>query len=299
MTHCSLKSILQYHQGACTQKKKAVIQKHMMECSRCAAVSRAVAAIVRPAGKMLVLKSPSAAVRSRVLSYYDQALERKRVYSLTERLRSPKVRLAAAAFISAILALSVFFALAPVEHNAKIRAMKVSGIVKSGKHVVTKGRSLVPGSHVETGRDSQVALASGDMMKLKAGEQTSLLIKSAHKEKDTGKTVFGVVVEKGTLSAQFDQSKNLEYTLQTPHATIMSKGSEIVVKVDTDRTRLLMKSGSAVVSSSSGNNITAEQGDAYTILPALSMNTTGDSDSQDDIVYDENMSLPDNGDFLE
>lgn len=240
---------------------------------------------------------PSEGVLERILAYHTRASEKKgdiRVI-LEDRIRKLHVlHFAAAGVAVVLLALTVFFAVSPFETSMRIKASRVSGIVKSGTTVVLKGHNLEPGSRVETGQGSKIAMSAGDMMKLKAGEHTSFLIRSAHRQKTSGKAVFDVLMEKGTVTAQFDQTKNLEYRLQTPHATITSKGSQIVVKVDESATQLVMKSGSAVILSNAGSNITAEEGDGYTIKGALSMNSAED---QDDIIYSDSLSLPENDDI--
>ena len=297
MKHFSIKQLLMIRSGDLSSRKRAVMEKHMQSCSRCSTVRKAIDLFLSPSAKVKEY-APSSDVYTRVMSYYDNALSLAIApKTFVYRLRAAAPRLAAAGFIAVLVCGSLVY-YNSLDNGAQIKASNVTGIVKDGQKVVTKGRSFSSGSRVETGDNSRIALVSGDMMNLHAGQQTSFLIKTAHKEKNTGKTVFNVVMDKGTVAASFNKNKNLEYTLKTPHATITSRGSQIVVKVDNDRTQLLMKSGSAVISSASGTNITAEEGNGYTILPTLSLNSD-DGTSKDDIVNEGQLSAPDNDDFIE
>lgn len=299
MKHCTTKSIMAYCQGILPEGKRLSVAAHLEECSRCAKMLKAVEFALRGPSVPAEQPAPSDAVLARILSYHAKASEKKGAirFIIEDRIRKfHGLHFAAAGIAVVMLALTVFFAVSPIETGMRIKALRVSGIVKSGKNVVTKGHSLKPGSRVETGEGSKIAMSAGDMMKIRAGEQTALLIRSAHLQKNTGKAVFDVLMEKGTVSAQFDQTKNLEYRLQTPHATITSKGSQIVVKVDDSGTQLVMKSGSAVILSNAGSNITAEEGDGYTIKGALSMNNP---EEQDDITYSDSLSLPENDDIMD
>lgn len=299
MKHFGIKQLLMVQRGLLSAKKCVAMEKHIQSCPRCTAVRKAAAIILSPSRKAKEY-TPSSDVYARVLSYYDNALALATApKTVMYRLRLAAPRLAAAGFAAVLFFAASLFYFNSIDTGAQIKASLVSGVVKDGQKVVTKGRSFSSGSRVVTGDNSRIALVSGDMMKLHAGQQTSFLIKTAHKEKNTGKTVFDVVMDKGTVAATFAKNKNLEYTLKTPHATITSRGSQIIVKVDNDRTQLLMKSGSAVVSSASGSNITAEEGNGYTILPTLSLNSSDDSNNRDDIVNDGQLSAPDNDDLVE
>jgi hypothetical protein len=293
MIHCSTKTIIRYHQNALSARKRASVEKHLSKCRRCHSFSQTVAAAYS-------YKSPSPEIYNRIMSYYDAAaVKNKDRVSAPGRVRRPYAVPVFQAVAVLLIALTVMVYAISSDTGAKISASRVNGVVKSGNHALVKGGFLPSGSHVETGNNSHVAMISGDMMKLNAGEKTSIFIRSAHKEKATGKTVFNMTMGKGTISAVFDQKQNLEYTLNTPHATITSRGSKIVVNVDSEGTRLIVKNGSADVSSAAGSSITAEEGDGYTIMPVLSMNSIHESKVQDDIVYNEDLSIPINEDFLD
>jgi hypothetical protein len=275
MKHCSIKEILKLKNRDLSDRKKTVLEAHISQCYRCSAIYKVLSVILSPTTDGKSSTGPSESVYLRVMSYYEKASFRPVVSASNWQL---PFRVAAAAVVSiAVLSVALFY-YEPFDSGTPIRASQVSGIVKNGKKTVIRGRKLSPGSRVETGNNSRVAFESGDLMKLNAGGHTSFLFKSARKEKSSGKTVFNVVMDKGTVSATFDKNKNLEYTFTTPHATITSRGSQIVLKVDNEKTMLLMKSGSAEVFSSSGTNITAEEGNGYTILSELSLNNSDDAD---------------------
>ncbi len=275
--------------GILPERKNESAMRHINLCPECARELEMVRAITAPSqGKA---PRPGAKILARVLSFYDRtAASRKNdAPARISAVPAPRFRFAAGTVSLLAACVAVYFLYSHFQfENAPMLASHVKGHVRADKNKLRTGQSLKPGVIVTTGENSRLAIIYGKIVKLIAGPETRIYITKSHIDRKTGKVFFEMVVDRGTIIAVFDKSGNLEYTLKTPHGKVNSIGSRIALKVDSSKTRVVVKNGSANLASSHGNSVNSEEGNGYSIT---NTEVTSALDSSDD---DEGTTLYDN-----
>ena len=263
--HINKKDFIKLIQGYKNTCEISELMIHIEKCPECAKNYRIFKEITAPSPNCSFV--PGDHVLDRVMSSYVRHSVKKPVDRKLSIFHPLKVRLAAAS----IALIMVFFASYSIYihvrfRSAPVKAFNIAGKVKVNKNELTRGQSLHSGVLLTSGEDSRFAIIYGKIMKLYAGPFTSVYLKKSRIDKKTGKIFFEMVVNKGTISAVFDNAGNLEYTLKTPHGSINSSGSKITMKVQDSKTHVFIKDGSANLSSlSKGDSINTEDGNKYTI----------------------------------
>jgi hypothetical protein len=265
--HATKKILVDLIQDNLDARKAAIIRQHISTCAVCCRNMEVLQSVMTPfADKKL---KPSRSVLTRILAFHDSYVPgrepepqpaRQRSF-FPQRLRIPA--LAAAAACACFVAYTMFTHLQ--FENAPLEASRVKGTVRADKNTLQKGQQLNPGVLLTTGENSKLALMYGKIMKLIAGPHTSLVITKSRIDRKTGKIYFEMVIDKGTIIAVFDPGWKLEYTLITPHGKVSSSGSKIALKVDSSKTSVEVKDGSANLSSTQGHSVNSEEGSGYSI----------------------------------
>ena len=105
----------------------------------------------------------------------------------------------------------------------------------------------------------------GKIMKLIAGPHSRISITKSHIDRKSGRIYFEMVIDRGSIFAETDKGWKLQYTLITPHGKVSSTGSRIAMRVEPSKTRVMVKDGSANLSSNKGHSVDSEEGSGYSI----------------------------------
>lgn len=274
--HITRKTMIRYLQDDVTARKARAVRQHIENCPACSGTLLILKQMTTPSTDRGI--KPGRAVFGKILAYHDS-------YPLTGKQTAPvprpRLRFAAAGACAAVFFLFIFgvYSHKRYEH-AQIRTAGVRGIVKADTSVLRKGQDVAPGTLITTGDNSKLAIVYGTIMKLIAGPHTKISVTNSHIDRKTGKMYFEMVIDKGSIIAVFDSKRNkLQYTLITPHGKVSSTGSKIAMKVDSSKTRVAVKDGSANISSNHGYSINTEEGSGYSII---NNETTSVFDASDD-----------------
>jgi len=264
--HITKKILISFFQGATSREKTNAIAEHIDTCPACNKNLDVLKQITSPEHNKQL--KPDKNVLSNISSYYDKyaALRNTPESKQPASLWLPRLRLAGAAVLLVcagllLYAVSWYFQF----ENAPMKAFRVKGLVTVDKNNLHKGQPLNPGVILTTGDNSKLAIIYGNIVKLNAGPDTRIYIRKSRIDKKSGKIYFEIVVDKGVIMAEFDKSGNLSYTLKTPHGAVSSDGSTIAMEVDSKKTRVIIKEGSANLSSTHGRSVNSEEGYGYTI----------------------------------
>jgi hypothetical protein len=287
--HATAKDLTGLIQGRFNARKTPILESHLSTCLRCGAAYEIMKKTVAPAeGKNI---NPPKAVQTRVMEFYDRyaagAETSGSEYRSTSITPTRRLRYAVAFAAAACVCVLIILLLHPQYETAPIQASRVTGHVRANHNTLQKGQQIIPGVLLTSGENSKFAIMHGRIMKLIAGPHTRIVITKSHIDRKTGKVFFEMVIDKGSIIAVFDKTGNLEYTLKTPHGKISSSGSRIAMKVDPSRTRVMVKNGSANISSTSGNTVSTEEGSGYSITSNEVTTTIEPSDGEDNnTLYD-------------
>ena len=275
--------IIELALGILTERERSSAMRHIEGCVECARELEAVRAIGAPSwGK---LPRADSKILNRVLSFYDTTASSAHDGAPTRVTWVPVPRLHFAAGTASLLAacVAVYFLYTHFEfENAAMQASQVHGLVRADKHNLHTGQSLKPGTIVTTGENSRLAIIYGKIVKLIAGPDTRINITKARIDRKTGKVFFEMAVDKGVIIAVFDKAGNLEYTLKTPHGKVRSTGSRIALKVDSAKTQVVVKNGSANLTSTQGKSVNSEEGNGYSITNKEVTSALESSDGDDE-----------------
>jgi hypothetical protein len=282
--HISKKILISFFQSGVGSKKTDQIAEHMNSCPFCKK-NLDVLGQITSATPDNNLK-PKKSVLSNINSFYD-TLTAQAVAEPQQSvsLWMPRFRLAGAAFLILCAGVLIYTISWHFQfENATMRASRVKGLVKVDTLNLHKGQTLYPGVILTTGDNSKLVIIYGTTVKLNAGPHTRIYITKSRIDKNTGKIYFEMVVEKGVIMAVFDKSGNLAYTLKTPHGAVSSNGSTIAMEVDSSKTRVVVKEGSANLSSTYGRSVNSEEGAGYTITtrgvtPAVNSSSDDEQDN--------------------
>jgi hypothetical protein len=287
--HISKKILIEFFQGE--TRKEHFITTHINSCAKCRNNFHILKNITAPTPDNKT--NPGRHVLKNISSFYDKTVSSYQApdpgKSLT--LWSPRFRLAGAAALAICAGLVIYAVTRHLQfENAPMEASSVKGMVKIDTTKLKKGQPLNPGVILTTGDNSKLAIIYGKIVKLNAGPHTRIYITKSHIDKKTGKIYFEIVVDKGLIIAVFDKSGNLEYTLKTPHGRVSSSGSTIAMEVDSSKTRVLIKEGSANLSSTDGHSVNLEEGYGYTITSGgiISAASSPDDEESNGTTLDDN-----------
>jgi hypothetical protein len=295
MFHPSEKQLLEY---ALLGDNKSLIESHVLECPDC---HRIVNAAQKAVSSPIISIKNSDSLKNRILSTYDKIQTEHKTFQQNVLPFKKYLPFAVAAVI--ILAVSAVF-LSSGNESASIVAQGVRGKATANSKDIIQGKSIKQGFKLVTGNESRLELM-GKALLLKAGSDTSLVVKKAVIDKKTGRTVFDVTISHGLLTASFDDEQILKSTLRTPHARIISReGSHFVLSVDNDKTQLILKQGNASVMPLDGKSeVKLEEGYSYTVqnpngspktIPLVEQREVSYSDNDDDDDLDEGTALFEN-----
>jgi hypothetical protein len=287
--HLTNESLISLLPGDLGGVKTTQARKHIDGCPICQNRLDAIRNITGPSPALK--KKPSRSVLKNILEYYDTYAGEQITEVPATIVTYPSRRLRFAAVMTGVVAacLLLFALFSHLQYeNAPIHASKVSGNVKADKNRLRKGQRLQPGVMLTTGENSKFAIFYGKIMKLIAGPQTQISITKSYIDRKTGKIFFEIVINEGTIIAVFDKAWELEYTLITPHGKVSSSGSKIAMKVDSSKTRVVVKNGSANLSSTQGKSVDSEEGSGYSITnkEVTSALESSDEDTEDTNLMD-------------
>ncbi|HEY1406312.1 MAG TPA: hypothetical protein VF857_06870 [Spirochaetota bacterium] len=264
--HIRKSTLIDYIENSLIPKDREKCDTHLRSCPECSVKLRILQTVIAPSEKEM--RSPSRKTLHRILSRYQGE---DSLFSFRQFVHRHAFPIASAAAIIIIAgALSLYF---PVDHS-HIHASRVKGDVSANEKKIARGKMISSGSRLTTGNNSRLFLEAL-AMRLRAGSKTSLVVEKAQIDPLNKKAEYAFVIDKGTVSAEFDRNADLLYTLTTPHAVITSKGAHIILEVDKGQTRIQIKSGNAVLEPSSGDSIEVNEGFSYIISEA----TTDDDSS--------------------
>jgi lipoprotein-anchoring transpeptidase ErfK/SrfK len=254
MSHIKIERLIDYSAGEMPGRDFAVVKRHLSECQQCRKKLKSLKVILAPSTD--AFPYPTDDLLPRILRS-NKSIDRK--YALLIYIRRNLKPLAAAA--SLLIAVSALFYVFQSD-KVPLLASSVNGNAMIDNKKFVKGNKIKSGSSITTG-DKTVVSLEGISVRMKAGSRTTLVVKKARIDRETGMVIYDFVVNTGTIDADFDPAKVLRYTLTTPHAIITSTGSKIFVKVDQNKTRLQMKNGTAIVEPNKGSSVQASQGYQY------------------------------------
>lgn len=257
MFHPSEKELLEY---GLFGSSKLPVEEHIESCPECKRIAAAALKASSPLSNNI--KSSASAI-NRILATYDSIKIEQNTFRGKVRPYKKYVPFAAAAVI--VFAVAAVF-LSSGNESASIVAQGVRGKATANSKDIIQGKSIKQGFKLVTGNESRLELM-GKALHLKAGSDTSLMVRKAIIDKKTGRTVFDVTISHGLVSASFDDEQILKSTLRTPHAKIISReGTHFVLSVDNDKTKLFVKQGNASLMPLEGKSeFKLEEGYNYTI----------------------------------
>jgi hypothetical protein len=299
--HVTQKDLTGLLQGRFNARKSALIESHLAACPACGASYKILKKTVAPSlGKSI---RPARAVHTHVMEFYDRhaaGMERAGTAREAASTTPPRtVRYAAVFAAAACVSVLVILLFHPQYDTAPIQASRVTGHVRVDRKKLQPGQQINPGVLLTTGENSKFAIMYGKIMKLIAGPHTSISITKSHIDRKTGKVFFEMVIDKGSIIAVFNKAGNLEYTLITPHGKVSSNGSKIAMKVDPSQTRVMVKNGSANISSTGGNSVSTEEGSGYAITSneiTSALEPTDDDEDDNSTLYDKTVNELTDGD---
>jgi len=284
--HVTKKIMIDYIHKTMNESSAMAVKSHIEACDRCRKNLEILAKVISPSdGKKI---KPSRSVLAGVLNYYDRYKG-----GLTEPMPLPRrlrFRYAAIA-LGAVCACVLIFALhSHLQYeSAPIYASRVKGTVRADKHILRKGQEVRPGVLLTTGDDSKLAIMYGKTMKLIAGPQSRISITKSHIDKKSGKIHIEMVIDRGSIFAETARGWKLQYTLITPHGKVSSAGSRLAMRVEPQKTRVMVKDGSASISSNKGHSVDSEEGSGYSITDkevTSAMESSEDDDDDTNTLYD-------------
>lgn len=281
--HVTHDSMIRLALGLLPERGRIEAMRHIGTCRKCSRELEMVRGLSAPSrGK---IPRPDAKILDRVLASYDRASAAQKIAApgRSWSLMIPQFRYAAGTVSLLAACVTMFFLYSHFQfENAPMQASQVKGHVRVDKTKIITGQSLKPGAIVTTGENSRLAIIYGKIVKLIAGPDTRINITKSHIDRKTGKVFFEMEVDRGVIIAVFDKSGNLEYTLKTPHGKVNSTGSRIALKVDSSKTRVVVKNGSANLTSRQGNSVNSEEGNGYSITNKEVTSAMESSDDDED-----------------
>jgi hypothetical protein len=259
MIHLREKDLLRYVLHSSDVDFDPSLKRHVLSCLKCRKSTASLSKKLFPRQKF---KTPSKAVLSRIVDTYEKISIEKIPFYATPLFK----KYAPVAAVFSILLTAGLIAYSMSNESTQMVTQSVKGSATANSRKLVEGKVVNTGFLVITGKESQLAL-EGKSVRLKAGSDTSIIIKKAIIDKKTGKTVFDLVIDRGSVSASFDQDTILKSTLRTPHVKIVSReGSRIVLSVDGEKTQVVVKQGNASLSPTEGKEVVqVEEGYGYTI----------------------------------
>ncbi|MBP7736307.1 MAG: FecR domain-containing protein [Spirochaetes bacterium] len=279
--------LIGYIQKTLNERKVMAVRNHLETCDSCRKNLAIFAKALSPSGEKKI--KPARSVLAGVLDYYDNYDSSRAVPAPVPRklqLRYAVIALGAACACVLIFALHTRLQY----ESAPIYASKVKGTVRADTHILRKGQEVRPGVLLTTGDDSKLAIMYGKIMKLIAGPQSRISITKSHIDKKSGKIYIEMVIDKGSIFAETVKGWKLQYTLITPHGKVSSAGSRLAMRVEPQKTRVMVKDGSASISSNRGHSIDSEEGSGYSITDkevTSAMDSTDDEADENGTLYDE------------
>ncbi len=283
--HVTRKILIDYIQDTLNVRKAAAIKNHIDTCDNCRKNFITLKQAASPSrGKKI---RPGKTVLAGILDYYENHNRQTEPAPVPRKL---KFRYAAIALGAACACVLIFALHSHLQYeNAPIYASKVKGTVRADKNPLRKGQQVNPGVLLTTGEDSKLAIMYGKIMKLIAGPNSRISITKSHIDRKSGKIYFEMVINSGSIFAETDKGWKLQYTLITPHGKVSSTGSRIAMRVETSKTRVMVRDGSANLSSNKGHSVNSEEGNGYSITDnevTSAMDSTEEEDSESSALYD-------------
>jgi hypothetical protein len=260
MFHPSKKQLLEY---GLFGENSDLVKDHIQSCPECKRIAFAAQKASAPEADST---ASSSSVRNRILSTYDAIEAEYNKAPFREKVLRFRKYVPAATAAAIVIAATAVFLTASGNESASIVAQDVKGKATANSKDIVLGKSIKQGLKLVTGNESRLEL-SGKALLLKAGSDTSFVVRKAIIDKKTGRTVFDAIIDHGMVAASFDDEKILKSTLRTPHAKIVSReGSHFVLSVDNDKTQLLLKQGNATIMPLDGKSeVKLEEGFSYTV----------------------------------
>ncbi len=284
--HVTKKIMIDYIQKTMNESSAMAVKSHIETCDRCKKNLAILAKALSPSGGKKI--KPSRSVMAGVLDYYD-----RHNGGLIEPMPVPRrlrFRYAAIALGAACACVLIFTLHSRLQYeSAPIYASRVKGTVRADKHILWKGQEVRPGVLLTTGDDSKLAIMYGKIMKLIAGPQSRISITKSHIDKKSGKIHIEIVIDRGSIFAEAVKGWKLQYTLITPHGKVSSAGSRLAMRVEPQKTRVMIKEGSASISSNKGHSVDSEEGNGYSITDkevTSAMESSEDDDNDTNTLYD-------------
>jgi hypothetical protein len=259
MNHLQKIDLLRYVLHSSEVDYDPSLKRHVSSCLKC---RKSTASLSKKLFLQQKHKTPPKAVLSRILDTFETISTENVPFHKTPIFK----KYAPVAAILAFVLTTGLIVYSRTNESTPLVTQSVKGSATANSKKLVEGKIVNTGFLVITGKESRLAL-EGKSVRLKAGSDTSIIIKKAIIDKKTGKTVFDLVIDRGSVSASFDQDTILKSTLRTPHVKIVSReGSRIVLSVDGDKTQVVVKQGNASLSPTEGKDVVrVEEGFGYTI----------------------------------
>ncbi len=284
--HMTKNIMIGYIQKTLNERKAMAVRNHLETCDSCRKNLAIVTKALSPSGEKKI--KPSRSVMAGILDYYDRYDGgHTEPMPLPPRLR---LRYGAIALGAACACVLIFTLHSRLQYeSAPIYASRVKGTVRADAHILQKGQEVRPGVLLTTGDDSKLAIMYGKIMKLIAGPQSRISITKSHIDKKSGKIHIEMVIDRGSIFAETVKGWKLQYTLITPHGKVSSAGSRLAMRVEPQKTRVMVKDGSASISSNKGHSVDSEEGNGYSITDkevTSAMESSEDEDDETNTLYD-------------
>jgi hypothetical protein len=284
--HVTKKILINFIQETLSERKAMAVGNHLETCHSCRKNLAILSRALSPSDEKKI--KPARSVLAGILDYYDNySSDRAEQAPVPRRLR---FRYAAIALGAACACVLIFALHTRLQYeSAPIYASKVKGTVMADKHMLRKGQQVRPGVLLTTGDGSKMSIMYGKIMKLIAGPQSRISITKSHIDKKSGKIYIEIVIDRGSIFAETVKGWKLQYTLITPHGKVSSAGSRLAMRVEPHNTRVVVKDGSANISSNKGHSVDSEEGSGYFITDkeVKSAMESSDDDSNDNgTLYD-------------
>jgi hypothetical protein len=285
--HVTKRILIDYIQEKMSARRALAVRHHIGTCDLCSKNYAILKKIAAPSqGKKI---KPPRSVLAGILDYYDNYSPDRHAEPMPV-MRSHRLRYAVIALGAACACVLIFALHSHLQYeNAPIYASRVKGTVRADKNILRKGQEVRPGVLLTTGEDSKLAIMYGKVMKLIAGPHSRISITKSHIDRKSGKIYFEMVIDSGSIIAETGKGWKLQYTLITPHGKVSSTGSRLAMRVEPSKTRVMVKDGSANLSSNKGHSVNTEEGSGYSITDkevTSAMEAAEDENDESSTLYD-------------
>lgn len=247
---------------------------HIRECDICKTEYESLLSLIRTSDNTGIV--PSDQLEYRILRTY-RGIKENKTQSSVFTFPLTRIIASAAAVIIIILSSILYLSYKGQENQAVQISINDTYEASDNKSSVVKETVINEGSVVSTEDKKGTVLLFKEYFTIKLAENTTLKIERALMNKGLNKYDFAFNLEAGSISADFSHNTSeMLYSFRTRDAYIHSAGTEFLLTVLKDGTRLdLIKGELTILSLTSGDELTAGAGYSYIIASSIRTEKTG------------------------